>query len=85
LIDVRDVILIDDVLYSGRTVRAALNELLDHGRASAVKLAVLIDRGGREMPIQPDVCVERIVVPANKTIAVRLQGIDDSDDCVLEL
>jgi len=84
-IDGREVILIDDVLFTGRTVRAALNELLDHGRASAVRLAVLIDRGGRELPVQPDVCVERMTVPADKTVAVRLKGIDAGDDCVLEL
>jgi len=51
----RDVILVDDVLHTGRTIRAALNELFDYGRPASVKLAVLIDRGGRELPIQADV------------------------------
>ena len=53
-IDDRKIILIDDVLYSGRTVRAAMNELFDYGRPSQIQLAILIDRGGREIPIQPD-------------------------------
>lgn len=53
-IDGKTVILVDDVLYTGRTVRAALNELFDYGRPSAVKLAVLVDRGARELPFAPD-------------------------------
>ncbi|MBU4384728.1 MAG: bifunctional pyr operon transcriptional regulator/uracil phosphoribosyltransferase PyrR [Proteobacteria bacterium] len=53
-IEERRVVLVDDVLYTGRTVRAALDELMDFGRARQVELAVLIDRGGRELPIQPD-------------------------------
>ena len=53
-IDGRQIILIDDVLYSGRTIRAAMNELFDFGRPSHIQLAILIDRGGREIPIQPD-------------------------------
>ena len=53
-IDDRHVILIDDVLHTGRTVRAALNEIFDYGRPSSVMLGVLVDRGGRELPIQPD-------------------------------
>ncbi|HET7314553.1 bifunctional pyr operon transcriptional regulator/uracil phosphoribosyltransferase PyrR [Salinisphaera sp.] len=53
-IDGRTVILVDDVLYTGRTVRAALNELFDYGRPAAVKLAVLVDRGARELPFAPD-------------------------------
>lgn len=53
-IDGKTVILVDDVLYTGRTVRAALNELFDYGRPAAVKLAVLVDRGARELPFAPD-------------------------------
>jgi pyrimidine operon attenuation protein/uracil phosphoribosyltransferase len=53
-VDGREIILVDDVLYTGRTVRAAINELFDFGRPRAVRLAVLIDRGGRELPICPD-------------------------------
>jgi len=51
----RHLVLVDDVLYTGRTIRAALNELFDYGRPDSVTLAVLVDRGGRELPIQPDV------------------------------
>ncbi len=49
------ILLVDDILYTGRTIRAALNEIFDYGRPASVKLAVLVDRGGRELPIQPDV------------------------------
>jgi pyrimidine operon attenuation protein/uracil phosphoribosyltransferase len=54
-VDGRHIILVDDVLYTGRTIRAALNEIFDYGRPDSVILAVLVDRGGRELPIQPDV------------------------------
>ncbi len=53
-VDGRDILLVDDVLQSGRTIRAALNELFDFGRPASVKLAVLVDRGGRELPVQAD-------------------------------
>jgi pyrimidine operon attenuation protein/uracil phosphoribosyltransferase len=58
-----DIILLDDVLYTGRTIRAVVNELFDFGRPAAVKLAVLVDRGGRELPIQPDFAAARVVLP----------------------
>ena len=54
-VDDRHIILVDDVLQTGRTIRAALNELFDYGRPASVKLAVLVERGGRELPIEPDV------------------------------
>ena len=54
-VDTRHIILVDDVLYTGRTIRAALNEIFDYGRPDSVTLAVLVDRGGRELPIQADV------------------------------
>jgi pyrimidine operon attenuation protein/uracil phosphoribosyltransferase len=53
-VDGREIILVDDILYTGRTIRAAINELFDFGRPRAVRLAVLIDRGGRELPVAPD-------------------------------
>ena len=56
----RDIILVDDVLFSGRTVRAALNEIFDFGRPSSVILTILLDRGSRELPIQPDIVGQRI-------------------------
>lgn len=55
-----DILLIDDILYTGRTVRAAINELYDYGRPRSVELAVLLDRGGRELPVQAGLCGERI-------------------------
>ena len=68
----RHVILIDDVLYTGRTVRAAMNELFDYGRAASICLAVLVDRSGRELPIQADVAGKRLVLEANQQ--VKLSG-----------
>ena len=65
-----DVVILDDVLYTGRTVRAALNELFDFGRPASVKLAVLVDRGGRELPIQADFCAARMVLPASQSLAL---------------
>lgn len=64
------VLLLDDVLYTGRTVRAVLNELFDFGRPASVKLAVLVDRGGRELPVQADLCAARISLPANQSLAL---------------
>ena len=64
------IILLDDVLFTGRTIRAVINELFDFGRPATVKLAVLVDRGGRELPIQADVCAARIVLPATQSLAL---------------
>ncbi len=61
-------IVIDDVLYTGRTIRAVINELFDYGRPASVKLAVLVDRGGRELPIQADVAMARVVLPATQSL-----------------
>ena len=70
-----DIVLVDDVLYTGRTVRAAMNELFDYGRPARIDLAVLIDRGGRELPIAPTVVGRRIEVP--EEISVVLSRDDD--------
>jgi pyrimidine operon attenuation protein/uracil phosphoribosyltransferase len=56
VVEDQPIILVDDVLFTGRTVRAAMNELFDYGRPSAIRLAVLVDRGGHELPIRPDFC-----------------------------
>lgn len=64
------IILLDDVLYTGRTIRAVLNELFDFGRPASVKLAVLVDRGGRELPIQADYCAARIALPATQSLSL---------------
>ncbi|MBC5763171.1 bifunctional pyr operon transcriptional regulator/uracil phosphoribosyltransferase PyrR [Ramlibacter albus] len=62
------VLLLDDVLYTGRTIRAVINELFDYGRPASVKLAVLVDRGGRELPIQPDFAAARVSLPASQSL-----------------
>jgi pyrimidine operon attenuation protein/uracil phosphoribosyltransferase len=62
------VLLVDDVLYTGRTLRAVINELFDYGRPASVRLAVLVDRGGRELPIQADMCAARIEVPHGQSL-----------------
>jgi len=73
-VDDRDLLLVDDVLYSGRTTRAALNEIFDYGRPASVSLAVLLERNGRELPIQPDFVGQRIDLPSNQQI--KLTGPD---------
>lgn len=69
-VDGREVILVDDVLHTGRTVRAALNELFDFGRPSAVRLAVLADRGGRELPVCADFVGARVEVAADDELVL---------------
>ncbi len=64
----RPIILVDDVIYSGRTIRAALNEIFDYGRPASISLAVLIDRNGRELPIQPDFIGCSLALASNKHI-----------------
>lgn len=78
-------LLVDDVLFTGRSVRAALNLLADYGRPSAVRLAVLVDRGGRELPIQPDFVALRLdEVPSTQRVNVRLTESDGADEIVVE-
>ncbi len=71
----RAILLVDDVLHSGRTVRAAMNELFDYGRPATIRLAVLIDRGGRELPIRPDFAGLTLEVPRHQNI--NLSRLDD--------
>ena len=61
-------IVVDEVLYTGRTIRAVLNELFDYGRPASVRLVVLVDRGGRELPLQPDVCAARVNLSASQSL-----------------
>ena len=63
-------IVLDDVLYTGRTLRAVLNELFDYGRPASVKLAVLVDRGGRELPIQADFAAARVALPPEQSLSL---------------
>ena len=67
------IVLVDDVLMTGRTVRAALHALLDYGRPRAIELAVLVDRGGRELPIQPDYVVQKVDVPPTAHVEVQAE------------
>ena len=67
----RPLLLVDDVLYTGRTVRAAMNELFDYGRPSQIRLAVLIDRGGHELPIRPDFVGAALAIPPGQNIELR--------------
>jgi pyrimidine operon attenuation protein / uracil phosphoribosyltransferase len=69
-VDGRDVILVDDVLHTGRTIRAAINELFDFGRPRSVRLAVLADRGGRELPIRPDFVGAEVSVAADEKLVL---------------
>jgi len=82
-IDGRVVVLVDDVLYTGRTIRAALTALGDLGRPAAIQLAVLIDRGEREVPIRADYCGRNVEAPAGQRVYVRLDEIDGVDAVVL--
>lgn len=65
-----DILILDDVLYTGRTIRAVINELFDYGRPASVKLAVLVDRGGRELPVQADFAAARVSLAANQSLAL---------------
>jgi pyrimidine operon attenuation protein / uracil phosphoribosyltransferase len=82
-IDDRLVVLVDDVLFSGRTVRAALDALRDHGRPSAVQLAVLVDRGHRELPIRADYVGKNVPTARSEEVAVLLAEVDGTDAVLL--
>ena len=75
--------LVDDVLYTGRTVRAALDALMDFGRPRSVQLAVLIDRGHRELPIRADYVGKNLPTAASESVQVRLKERDGRDEVVL--
>jgi len=79
----RDVVLCDDVLYTGRTVRAALDALFDHGRPRRVQLAVLIDRGHRELPIEATYVGKNIPTSQREIIEVKFHEVDSSDEVLL--
>lgn len=78
-IDDQDVILIDDVLYTGRTIRAALDALCDFGRMRSIQLAVMIDRGHRELPIEANFIGKKIATKSNEVVEVKLREIDGED------
>jgi pyrimidine operon attenuation protein/uracil phosphoribosyltransferase len=77
-------VLVDDVIYTGRSIRAALDALMDLGRPQAVKLAALIDRGWRELPIQPDFVGRLVTTTAQQIVKVKVAEIDGTDEVVLD-
>jgi pyrimidine operon attenuation protein/uracil phosphoribosyltransferase len=79
----KNVVLVDDVLYTGRTIRAALDALIDFGRPKSIQLAVLIDRGHRELPIRADYAGKNIPTAQNETVEVRLEEVDGKDEVVI--
>ena len=78
-INEKDIVLIDDVLYTGRTTRAALDALMDLGRPSSIQFCVLVDRGHREMPIKADFIGKNIPTSVNEEVKVKMKEIDDED------
>jgi pyrimidine operon attenuation protein/uracil phosphoribosyltransferase len=82
-IDDRRILLVDDVLYTGRTIRAALDALIDFGRPRAIQLIVLVDRGHRELPIKADYVGKNLPTSPRQSVQVRLQEIDGADEVLI--
>ena len=82
-IDDRRILLVDDVLYTGRTIRAALDALIDFGRPRSIQLIVLVDRGHRELPIKADYVGKNLPTSTKQSVQVRLQEIDGEDEVLL--
>jgi pyrimidine operon attenuation protein/uracil phosphoribosyltransferase len=83
-IDDRRILLVDDVLYTGRTVRAALDALIDFGRPRSIQLVVLVDRGHRELPIKADYVGKNLPTSSRQSVQVRLAEIDGRDEVTIE-
>jgi pyrimidine operon attenuation protein / uracil phosphoribosyltransferase len=83
-IDERTIVLVDDVLYTGRTTRAALDALIDFGRPRAIQLVVLVDRGHRELPIKADYVGKNVPTSRKESVQVRLQELDGIDEVAVE-
>ncbi len=83
MLDDQHVVIVDDVLYTGRTVRAALDELADFGRPARIALAVLVDRGGRELPIHADVVGRKVDVIAGQRVDVFIEELDGRDEVLI--
>jgi pyrimidine operon attenuation protein / uracil phosphoribosyltransferase len=82
-VDGRTIVIVDDVLYTGRTVRAAIDEVFDFGRPARVQLAVLVDRGHRELPIRPDYVGKNIPTSQEQRVNVRVQEVDGHDEVTI--
>ena len=84
-IEKKEILLIDDVIYTGRTIRAAMDALYSWGRPQRVMLLVMIDRGHRELPIQPDFFGKKVLTSKNQSISLRLNNVDNEEGVFLEL
>jgi pyrimidine operon attenuation protein/uracil phosphoribosyltransferase len=82
-IDGRTIVIVDDVLYTGRTVRAAIDEIFDYGRPARVQLAALVDRGHRELPIRPDYVGKNLPTSHDQRVNVRVQEVDGRDEVTI--
>lgn len=80
----KKVVLVDDVLFTGRTIRAGLDAMLDYGRAQSVSLAVLVDRGHRELPIRPDFIGKNIPTSKNESIKVQVEAVDGTNQVIFK-
>jgi len=80
----KNVIIVDDVLYTGRTVRAAMDALIDYGRPATIQLAVLIDRGHRELPIRPDYVGKNVPTSRKERVTVHLEEVDGEDEVLIK-
>ena len=80
----QEILLIDDVIYTGRTIRAAMDALYSWGRPKRVMLLVMVDRGHRELPIQPDFCGKNVPTSKNESISLRLNNVDNEEGVFLE-
>ncbi len=83
-IEKKEILLIDDVIYTGRTIRASMDALYSWGRPQRVMLLVMIDRGHRELPIQPDFCGKRVKTSKSESISLRLNSVDNEEGVFLE-
>ena len=82
-IEKQEILLIDDVIYTGRTIRAAIDSLYSWGRPQKVMLLVMVDRGHRELPIQPDFCGKKVPTSKNESISLRLKNVDNEEGVFL--
>ena len=83
-IEKQEILLIDDVIYTGRTIRAAIDALYSWGRPQRVMLLVMVDRGHRELPIQPDFCGKRVPTRKDENISLRLNNVDNEEGVFLD-